>query len=111
MNHFIDSGSQLVFTAAADTKGGDVVAIASGKIYGVAHEDVKAGEQGVAELKGKYELMKDAIAFSAGDTAYLGTSGTITDSTDGTYAIGVVAEDAASSGTSAIVLFDGLKNA
>lgn len=108
MNHYIDEGKQAVVTAAAAIKAGDIVPVVSGKIYGIAHLDIPAGTQGVVDLVGKYELAKAAVALSAGDVANVGTDGTITSDTSGTYAVGIVAQDAASGGSSAIVYFDGL---
>lgn len=107
-NHFIDAGKQAEYTAAAATPAGTVCTVEAGKIYGVNHLPLAAGEVGVVDLTGRFELLKAAVALSKGDPAYLGTDGTITSDSTGTTAIGIVAEDASSTGTTATIYFNGL---
>lgn len=107
-NHFIDAGKQAEFTAAAATPAGSVCTVEAGKIYGVNHLPLAAGEVGVVDLTGRFELLKEAVAMDKGDPAYLTTSGTVTSSSTGTTAIGITAEDASSTGTTATIYFNGL---
>ncbi|MBO6102287.1 MAG: DUF2190 family protein [Opitutales bacterium] len=106
--HFIDGGAQAEYTPATDTPAGSICPVVAGKIYGINHLPIKAGETGVVDLVGRFELLKAQVALSRGDAAYVGSDGTVTTSTDGTYKIGVASDDAASAGTTARIYFHGI---
>ena len=103
MNRYIDSGVQAVVVAASDVKGGDLVAVAAGKIYGIAHLDIPAGTEGVVDLRGKFAIgLADGASFALGDKVYANdgkaaTSGDL---------IGIAAK--ASANGEVEVYFDGL---
>lgn len=103
MNRYIDSGVQAVITASTDVKGGDLVTVASGKIYGVAHLDIPAGTDGVVDLRGKFVLgVAEAASFALGDKVYA-SDGKAATSGD---LIGIAAK--ASANGEVEVYFDGL---
>lgn len=93
---FIDNGSQMTFTAAADLSADDVVVINS-LVVGVVPNDVASGAVGIADVAGKFELPKSSgEALSAGARVYWNsTSGITGTATANTYA-GIVARSAAS---------------
>lgn len=76
MRNIISQGETITYTANADTKSGDPVAI--GDVVGVAVGDTKAGEQGVAHVRGVYDLPKTAPAIAQGAKVFLTGGGKIT---------------------------------
>jgi predicted RecA/RadA family phage recombinase len=69
MKNFVQKGDSFKFVAGSAIASGDIVK--SGKLVGVALDDVASGDEGIAYIEGVYEVAKKAgVAFSQGDVVY-----------------------------------------
>ena len=88
MQNYINSGKTIVFTATNDVVGGDLVTV--GSIVGVAVSDIPAGEEGILETEGVFELPPaESAAIAQGAVVYVTTQGKIASSEAGNTRAGI----------------------
>ena len=91
MQNYINSGKTIVFTATNDVVGGDLVTV--GSIVGVAVSDIPAGEEGILETEGVFELLPaESEAIAQGAVVYATAQGKVTTTESDNSRAGVVWE-------------------
>jgi predicted RecA/RadA family phage recombinase len=80
MQNKVQNGISILYTAAEDVEGGDLVVFPA--MVAVASTDIRAGETGACDAEGVFFLNKDNTLFSQGQAVYVLPSGIVTASAD-----------------------------
>jgi predicted RecA/RadA family phage recombinase len=93
MQNSIQNGKTITIKPADDVKGGDLVVFSA--MVAVAVTDIAAGEFGVCETEGVFDLPKDNTVFAQGQAVYAKSDGTVTADDSGNVPAGKAWENVA----------------
>lgn len=101
---YVNKGETVEYKATAAVSRGDIVAL--GDKFGVAFTDIKEGDIGIVNIKGRYTVPAETgTAIAAGDVLYWNASGKkATKTSSGNTRIGIAANAMSSAGTSVDVI-------